>query len=410
MRGVMLILEGLADEPWERDPEATPWEAASTPGLDELARSGRIGLAQLGDADLAFDPSSGLTAALGRPTDRDAGWPAGVVEALGAGLPLADEQPAGRLSLVTIEHEKLADVIGGGLSDVEGAALYEALAPMLTGLMNGGGTAELRPTGNQRAAIAFEGGELEAIAERFGVPVLEAWRRPLDQVLDPKIDAAFMEVMDASAPLIAGHEIVRSRIEMGEAAPTHVWPWGFGLHAAPLRFESMLPSLPKRTTLPKALVTASDRVAGAGAWLGWEVIRAEPGVDMADSAARALDDHAVVCVHDDRIRARMLADDEAGMAAMIEAADRALVKPLRSALDSYDSWRMLVLPANRLGPGRPDDEAGLVPWLLAGERVRAAVERPFSMASARRSDLRIEHGNELLEYFLFSGGVRPGLR
>ena len=191
MRGVMLILEGLADEPWERDPEATPWEAASTPGLDELARSGRIGLAQLGDADLAFDASSGLTAAMGRPTDRDAGWPGGVVEALGAGMTLAHEQPAGRLSLVTIKHEKLSDVRGGGLSDIEGAALYDVLSPMLTGLMNGGGSAELRATGQQRAAITFEGGDLEQIAERFGVPVLEAWRRPLGQVLDPKIDAAY---------------------------------------------------------------------------------------------------------------------------------------------------------------------------------------------------------------------------
>ena len=409
MRGVMLILEGLADEAWGGDPDTTPLEAAQTPALDQLAKEGRIGLAALGEAELAFDPTVGLLAALGCELDREVGWPAGVVEALGKGVELVEDQAVGRLSLVTVEDERIVDPAGGRLSDIEGAALYEALEPVLTSLMSCGGTARVVPTGEARAVITFDGGELEAIAERFSVPVLEGWRRPLKQVLDSRIDCAFMEVMDASAELIANHEIVRSRTEMGETVPTHVWPWGFGLRTSGPRLEKMLPRVRKGEPLRRALVTASDRGAGAGAWLGWEVIRAEPGVDMADTAARALDDHAVVAVHDDRVRRRMLADDEAGMAEMIAALDRELIGPLRGVLDSYHSWRMLVLPTNCLGPNRPEDCVGVAPWLMTGERVRSAVQRPFTMNAAWESDLRVAHGHELLEFFLFSGGVRPGL-
>jgi 2,3-bisphosphoglycerate-independent phosphoglycerate mutase len=409
MRGVMLILEGLADEAWGGDPEATPLEAAQTPALDELATTGRVGLACLGDTELAYDSAVGLVAALGGELDREAGWPAGVVEAMGADLELAEEQAAGRLSLVTIEEGRIVDPIGGGLSDVEGAALYEALGPLLTNLMSGGGSAKVVHAGEARAVVTFDGGELEAIAERFGVPVLEAWRRPLKQLLDRRLDRAFTEAMEASAELIASHEVVRARTEMGETVPTHVWPWGLGLKTMQPRLEDMLPSLRKGEKLSCALVTAGGRAAGVGAWLGWEVFQAEPGVDMTDTAARALDDHAVVCVHDDRVRRRMLADDEAGMAEMIAAADRTLIGPLRGVLDSYDSWRMLVLPTSCLGPCRPEDSVGVVPWLMAGERVRSAVRRPFTMNAAWESDLTTTRGRELLEYFLFSGGVRPGL-
>jgi hypothetical protein len=40
---------------------------------------------------------------------------------------------------------------------------------------------------------------------------------------------------------------------------------------------------------------------------------------------------------------------------------------------------------------------------MAGAWVRSAVQRPFSERAALESDLRIEHGHDLMEYFLKGG-------
>ena len=63
----------------------------------------------------------------------------------------------------------------------------------------------------------------------------------------------------------------------------------------------------------------------------------------------------------------------------------------------------------RFPPANPTNIAtrkhGYAPTLLAmaGTRVHNAIPRPYSEAAARASDLHIERGHELMEYFLRGG-------
>jgi len=40
---------------------------------------------------------------------------------------------------------------------------------------------------------------------------------------------------------------------------------------------------------------------------------------------------------------------------------------------------------------------------MCGKRIRSVLQRPFTEANSEESDLHIEFGHELMEYFLFSG-------
>ena len=49
----------------------------------------------------------------------------------------------------------------------------------------------------------------------------------------------------------------------------------------------------------------------------------------------------------------------------------------------------------------------LPPFLMAGAWIRSVVTAPFSEAASNDSDLHIDPGADLMEYFLFSGRNNP---
>ena len=121
-------------------------------------------------------------------------------------------------------------------------------------------------------------------------------------------------------------------------------------------------------------------------------------------AIAALDAYDIVTVH-------VEAPDEASHAAepqikvaAIESIDKHIVGPVHKALEDRDEpYRILILPDhytrcdNRKHFKRP------VPFLISGHKMSSPVERTFTEKNAESSDLQIEHGHELMEFFLHAG-------
>ena len=63
-------------------------------------------------------------------------------------------------------------------------------------------------------------------------------------------------------------------------------------------------------------------------------------------------------------------------------------------------WRILIMPDHFTLCSTRKHDATPVPFLLAGAWIRSAVKRPFTEAAAHESDLKIEDGHDLMEYFL----------
>jgi len=66
---------------------------------------------------------------------------------------------------------------------------------------------------------------------------------------------------------------------------------------------------------------------------------------------------------------------------------------------------MLVMPDHPTNISTRKHGYAPSPFAMAGTRVRSVVKGPYSERNAAASDLRIERGHELMEYFLRGGNL-----
>ena len=166
----------------------------------------------------------------------------------------------------------------------------------------------------------------------------------------------------------------------------------------------------KRFGIKGAAITAVDLVRGLSKLIGFDLIDVPGATGFVDTnyegkgkaAVEAIDKYDLVFVH-------IEAPDEAShngspelKKKAIEQIDKHIVGPVFEALHCYDDWRILIAPdhptpiANRAHSPEP------VPFAIAGAGIKGILHQTFTEANAAKSDLRIENGCELMEYFLKS--------
>ena len=89
--------------------------------------------------------------------------------------------------------------------------------------------------------------------------------------------------------------------------------------------------------------------------------------------------------------------------ASIEAIDRHVVGPVVEKLKTFPEWRVLVMPDHPTNIATRKHGYAPTLFAMAGTRVHSAFRRPYSESAAKASDLHIEKGHELMEYFLRGG-------
>jgi 2,3-bisphosphoglycerate-independent phosphoglycerate mutase len=92
--------------------------------------------------------------------------------------------------------------------------------------------------------------------------------------------------------------------------------------------------------------------------------------------------------------------DARGKVAALEQIDEHIVGPVHEKLQTFDQWRMLVMPDHPTPVPVRSHTEDPVPWVIAGTRVPNVVSLPYTEAAAEQSDLHVEAGHELMEYFL----------
>ena len=161
-----VILDGLGDDPLEPLDGATPLEAARTPNLDRLAASGRNGYVTTVGEGIAPESDIAVFAILGYdPHEHHTGR--GPIEAVGAGLDVADGDLAYRVNFATVERDgdgwSIVDRrVGRDLTSEEAAALAEDVQHRVR---VGGATFEFRATIGHRGVLVLRAVEGALSAE-----------------------------------------------------------------------------------------------------------------------------------------------------------------------------------------------------------------------------------------------------
>jgi len=213
---VLVLGDGMADEPLEELGGKTPLEYAETPNMDRIAKEGCCGMLRTippgceAGSDIAnlsilgYDPRKCYT---GR----------GPLEAASMGIDLAGSEIAYRCNLVTIRNGAMADSSAGHISSAEGAALLSDLQEKIPSV-------RFFPGVSYRNVLVLPGG-----GGARTVPPHDIVGREIGQNLPEGNDAKVLRsCIEASGQVFARHPVNLTRISRGLPPATHIWPWSGG--------------------------------------------------------------------------------------------------------------------------------------------------------------------------------------
>jgi len=399
MKYTIIIPDGAADEPLDELGGKTPFEAARIPNMDRIAMEGRQGTARTvpdgfeSGSDVAtmcllgYDPALYHT---GRAP----------LEAAAQNIPLAPTDWVFRCNLVTVIDGVMKDHSAGGISDAEAQRLIKDLSRSLD--LPG---FEFYTGVSYRNLLVYRGDQEFDIATK---PPHEIPDEPIAKYVPRGQGSEILrKIMDDSRELFAKHEVNQARVQTGHNPATQVWLWGQG-HA---------PNMPKFSDKfgveRGAMITGVDLLRGLANLLGWDVLNVEGMTSFHDTnyagqgkaTADALDRYDLVFSHIEAPdEASHQADWKTKIAAM-EHIDRFIVGPVLDKLRTFPEWRIMVLPDHPTNIATRKHGYAPTCFCMAGTRVRSVVHAPYSEKNSAASDLKIERGNELMEYFLRGGNL-----
>jgi 2,3-bisphosphoglycerate-independent phosphoglycerate mutase len=389
---VLLVPDGMADEPQAALGGRTPLEAAETPVMDGLARGGTCGLVRTVPAGmppgsdvanlavLGYDPAACFT---GRSP----------LEAASIGVDLGPDDVAYRLNLVTIADGLMKDNTAGHIGSDEARRCVEALQAQL-----GDAAHEFHLGVSYRHLLVWRGGAVVPCTPPHDI---------LDQPVAGRLPGEAAGVAGDGTPaaeLTALQQRATAVLESIRPG-TSAWLWGEGTAPSISPFRDHF-------GLSGAVIGAVDLVRGIGRLAGLEVIDvpgATGGLDTdygakAAAAVRALETHDLVWVH-------VEAPDEAGhmgdlgeKVRAIERIDAEVLAPVLAAPDERPG--VLVVP-DHLTPLRTRTHAaGPVPFVISDPVPGAGGggAMAYGESQAAVTGLFVESGAALMRLFLEATG------
>ena len=394
MKYAIVILDGAADRPLDELAGRTPLAAANKPAIDAIATGGRLGMVRTVPKGMAPGSDVAILSVLGYdPTQCYTGR--APLEAAARGLKVSPDEWIFRCNFVTIAEGIMADHSAGHISTEEATALIAELNDKL----GDDGVTFFHGVGYRH--LMTLGGKIRVTT----TPPHDILGKPIKSHL-PRGKGAdrLVTLIERSQAVLADHEINMVRRDLDENVASNIWLWGQGK-------MPRLQGFTARFGVSAAVITAVDLVRGIAVLTGMDIIEVDGATAYIDTnyagkgqaAVAALDDHDLVIVH-------VEAPDECGHNAQpklktkaIEDIDRHIVAPLLQRLQADKDWRILVCPDHPTPCEVRTHTTDPVPFAITGDGVQHVVSEPFTEDAAAESDLHIEFGHELMEYFLKVG-------
>ena len=400
MKYAIIIPDGAADEPLKELGGKTPLEAAHTPNMDAIAAAGRLGTVRTIPDGFESGSDVATMCLLGYdPVKYHTGR--APLEAAAQRIPLSPTDWVFRCNLVTVVDGIMKDHSAGGISNAEAQRLIGDLARRLK--LPG---FEFHYGVSYRNLLVYRGHEEFNVTTK---PPHEIPDEPIGKWLPRGAGSETLRrIMSESASLFAEHDINRTRLETGHNPASQVWLWGQG-HAP------NMPTFNERFGVASGcMITGVDLLRGLAVLLGWQVQEVEGMTSFHDTnyagqgvaTAAALDQYDLVFSHIEAPEEASHQADYKTKVASIEAIDQHVVGPVLEKLKTYPEWRILVMPDHPTNIATRKHGYAPTLFAMAGTHVHSAFQRPYTEAAAKSSDLHIEKGHELMEYFLRGGGNR----
>ena len=395
MKYVIVLGDGMADEPIEQLDGKTPLAYAQTPNMDILSKKSEIGLVHtIPDGMKPGSDTANLSVLGYDPKIYYSGR--SPLEALSIGVPMKDTDIALRCNIVTIsedngpfEEKTIIDHSSSEISTEDCAVLLNAVREQLENE-----TYRFYVGTSYRHCLIWDHGQIVELTPPHDV---------LTQKIGPYLpqDAVLREMMKKSYDILVNHPLNIERKKNGLNPANCCWFWGAGT-------KPMLSSFYEKTGKKGIMISAVDLLKGIAVGAGMDnanVEGANGGLHTnyegkASAAVKALteDGYDFAYVH-------LEAPDEMGhqgsverKVQAIEYLDQRIIGPIANALEKAGTdYRMLVLPDHPTPIRVRTHTADSVPYMLYDSTQPQAHTWDYNEKEAAESGTFVAHGYEMID-------------
>ena len=397
MKTIIILGDGMADEPIQALGNKTPLQAAHKPYIDLLAAKGKSGL--LDTIPAGFKPGSEIAnlSVLGYnvPLVFEG---RGSLEAASMDVDIAPGEMAMRCNVICIEDGKIKNHSAGHISTEEAAELIDFLQKEL-----GDDIASFYPGVSYRHLLKIKGGnknlDCTAPHDVIGTPFEDVLIKATTP--DAEETAKYLNnLILKSQELLKDHPINKKRIAEGKDPANSIWPWSPGYR-------------PKMQTLHElygiksgSVISAVDLIMGIGKYAGLKLIHVEGATGLYDTNYEGKAQAAIDALkNDDFVYLHIEASDEAGhegdyklKTKTIEYLDSRVVKTIYEATKDWDEpITIAILPDHptpchlRTHTNKP------VPFLIYRSNAEADKVQVYDEFESAKGDFGVLVGHEFMD-------------
>lgn len=390
MKYIVVLGDGMADEPLAELNHKTPLEAANTPQMDLLAAKSELGLAHTIPVGMKPGSDTANLAVLGyNPREYYSGR--SPLEALSIGVDMKATDIALRCNIVTLSEDELTyeektilDHSSGEIVTEDAAILIEAIRNEMENDIY-----KFYVGTSYRHLTIWDQGEVVDLAQPHDI---------LGKVIGEYLpsDTALREMMKKSYDILNNHPINIARKAKGLNKANSIWFWGAGTRPALTSFE-------RKNHKKGAMISAVDLLKGIAVGAEMKVIKV-PGADgtlhtnyegKAMAAVKVLleEDYDFVYIH-------IEAPDEMGHQGSIpnkiqaiEYLDQRIIKIVMEEMKKAGAdYRMLVMPDHPTPIRCRTHTSDPVPYLLYDSTAEQNNKWHYNEAEAKLSGNVVKEG------------------
>jgi len=400
MKHIIILGDGMSDEPIPEYGDRTPLQMAKIPHMDWLAKNGRSGL--LKTVPESMHPGSEIAnmAVLGYDVEKVFEG-RGVLEAASMGIKIKPGDLGLRCNLLTIEDDKIKNHSAGHIGSAEAKELIEFLNEKL-----GNDRITFYPGVSYRHLLVVKDG----VKDMFCTPPHDVPGTLFHDVLVKSKTKAAQSTTDLlnnlileSQKLLENHPVNVKRKVEGKEPANSIWPWSPG-------YKPAMPTLKEMYGIKKSVViSAVDLIQGIGVYAGMEVVRVEGATGLYDTnyegkaraAVEALKENDFVFLH-------VEASDEAGHEGNVELKTRTIEyldqRVIRYILEETgkmkDKVALAVLPDHPTPCSLKTHTRNPVPFTIYKPGILPDAVEVYNEFEVEKGFYGLLKGNEFMKAFL----------
>ncbi len=330
MKYIIVLGDGMADEPIAALGDKTPLQVANTPYMDWLAQNGRCGL--LATVPNGFAPGSEIANLTVLGYDVRSNFEGrGSLEAASIGVEIEENEMAMRCNIICVQDGKIKNHSAGHISTEEAdqliTYLQEELGSDIVNFFTGVSYRHLlKIKGGNKSLLCtpphdVPGTDMASVLVTAATPEGEETAQLLNQLIL------------RSQEILPLHPVNQKRAAEGKDMANSIWPWSAG-------YRPTMPTLAQKYGIDSGVViSAVDLIKGIGIYAGLQSIEVEGATGLYDTNYEGKTAAAIEALaHNDFVYLHIEASDEAGHEGdvalkikTIENLDSRVLKPLIAA-------------------------------------------------------------------------------